>query len=138
MALTGQMAAALRVITLTPLLDAAGFTRECGEAASTLEQIVSRGFAKISKSNKRDGRKTTLYAATLKGMLALEGFVPATLAAPAPPPAQKPNTAATSAPKSYGYGCPELGRTCLRPGAYDAFALPSLIGKERRKPKASA
>ena len=24
------------------------------------------------------------------------------------------------------YKCPELGRTCLRPGAYDAYDLPSL------------
>ena len=25
------------------------------------------------------------------------------------------------------YTCPELGQTCLRPGAYDAFKLPSLM-----------
>lgn len=25
------------------------------------------------------------------------------------------------------YTCPELGQTCLRPGAYDAFALPSIV-----------
>lgn len=30
------------------------------------------------------------------------------------------------------YLCPELGRTCMRPGAYDAFDLPSLIGDTRR------
>lgn len=30
------------------------------------------------------------------------------------------------------YACPELGKTCNRPGAYDAFELPSLIGSERR------
>lgn len=29
------------------------------------------------------------------------------------------------------YNGRELGQTCLRPGAYDAFALPSLIGKVR-------
>lgn len=29
---------------------------------------------------------------------------------------------------SGAYSCPELGRTCCRPGAYDAFELPSLIG----------
>lgn len=28
------------------------------------------------------------------------------------------------------YLCPELGRTCRRPNAYDAFELPSLMGKE--------
>jgi len=28
------------------------------------------------------------------------------------------------------YLCPELGRTCHRPGAYDAFQLPSLFGDE--------
>ena len=30
------------------------------------------------------------------------------------------------------YLCPELGRTCTRPNAYDAFDLPSLYGKVRR------
>lgn len=30
-----------------------------------------------------------------------------------------------------GYDAPELRRTCLRPGAYDAFELPSLISGER-------
>ena len=29
--------------------------------------------------------------------------------------------------KGPGYTCPELGRTCYRPGAYDFLALPSLI-----------
>lgn len=27
------------------------------------------------------------------------------------------------------YTCPELGRPCARPGAYDAFDLPSLYGR---------
>lgn len=35
------------------------------------------------------------------------------------------------------YKCPELGRTCHRPGAYDAFDLPSIIGQERRLPNES-
>lgn len=30
------------------------------------------------------------------------------------------------------YTCPELGRTCHRPGAYDAFDLPSLYGDIRK------
>ena len=30
------------------------------------------------------------------------------------------------------YTCPELGRTCNRPNAYDAFELPSLYGVVRR------
>ena len=25
------------------------------------------------------------------------------------------------------YTCPELGQTCLRPGAYDAYSLPSVV-----------
>jgi hypothetical protein len=33
------------------------------------------------------------------------------------------------------YACPELGKTCHRDGAYDAFAFPSLYGDERRYPK---
>ena len=30
------------------------------------------------------------------------------------------------------YTCPELGRTCDRPNAYDAFDLPSLYAGERK------
>lgn len=32
------------------------------------------------------------------------------------------------------YTCPELGRTCQRPGAYDAFDLPSLFGRRAHFP----
>ena len=32
------------------------------------------------------------------------------------------------------YPCPELGRTCQRPGAYDAFDLPSLHGSRLHYP----
>lgn len=34
--------------------------------------------------------------------------------------------------KRPSYTCPELGRTCTRPNAYDAFNLPSLYGNVRR------
>ena len=30
------------------------------------------------------------------------------------------------------YSCPELGRTCTRPNAYDAYDLPSVYGDVRR------
>ncbi len=30
------------------------------------------------------------------------------------------------------YMCPELGRTCTRPNAYDAFDLPSIYAGERK------
>lgn len=30
------------------------------------------------------------------------------------------------------YMCPELGRTCTRAGAYDAFDLPSVYAGERK------
>jgi hypothetical protein len=42
----------------------------------------------------------------------------------------KVRNAATSANVDWKYStytCPELGQTCLRPGAYDAFKLPSLM-----------
>jgi hypothetical protein len=127
LALTDDMAAALRVITLMPLLDAASIGRECGGAASTLEQMVTRGFVKTQPSRKIDGKATTLYVVTLKGMDALNEHT----AAPRGP-AVAPVRASSS------YTCPELGRTCHRPGAYDAFALPSLIGNERRVLRSAA
>lgn len=46
---------------------------------------------------------------------------------------QKPNLGSAT-PSTDAYTCPELGRTCMRPGAYDALALPSLIAGERRYP----
>jgi hypothetical protein len=30
------------------------------------------------------------------------------------------------------YSCPELGRTCFREGAYDAYDLPSIYAGERK------
>lgn len=36
------------------------------------------------------------------------------------------------------YTCPELGRTCTRPGAYDAMALPSLQNGRQKHPTAPA
>lgn len=36
--------------------------------------------------------------------------------------------------RASAYTCPELGRTCQRPGAYQALDLPSIIGNERRWP----
>lgn len=35
---------------------------------------------------------------------------------------------------SWAYTCPELGRTCARPGAYAAFDLPSLYGSRLHFP----
>jgi hypothetical protein len=37
-------------------------------------------------------------------------------------------------PRADAYTCPELGRTCARPGAYDAFDLPSLYGRRLHFP----
>ncbi|WP_390342319.1 hypothetical protein ACFJIS_18885 [Variovorax boronicumulans] len=45
----------------------------------------------------------------------------------------QPNLGRATLPRD-AYTCPELGRTCMRPGAYDAHALPSLIAGERRYP----
>lgn len=45
----------------------------------------------------------------------------------------KPNLGSATL-STAAYTCPELGRTCMRPGAYDALALPSLIAGERRYP----
>ncbi len=33
------------------------------------------------------------------------------------------------------YGGAELGKTCLRPGAYDAYSLPSVFGNQIRTPR---
>jgi hypothetical protein len=47
-----------------------------------------------------------------------------------------PYARATGAPPvmAGNYTCPELGRTCTRPGAYDAMALPSLQNGRQMPP----
>lgn len=49
---------------------------------------------------------------------------------------RQPYARATGAPPvmAGSYTCPELGRTCTRPGAYDAMALPSLFNGRQRAP----
>lgn len=43
----------------------------------------------------------------------------------------------TTGSASGTYDGKELGRTCVRPGAYDAYELPSLIGGKRIKRRAA-
>lgn len=123
--LTAAMAAALRVVATTQLLDAAGVKRECGDASAALEDLCRRGLVKSLPGTRRDGSTSTLFVVTSKGVTALGRHD----ARPAPVPAFEPKW------NGQAYGCPELGRTCHRPGAYDAFTLPSLIGSERRMPR---
>lgn len=51
-----------------------------------------------------------------------------------------PYARATGAPPVMAgtYACPELGRTCTRPGAYDAMALPSLQNGRQKHPAGHA
>lgn len=125
LALTPATAAALRAVARTKLLDAAGVNRACGDSSSTLDNLCRRGLVKTQTSTRRDGKPSALYSVTRKGTTALDRYD----AQNAPPPAFQPTWHGKT------YSCPELGRTCQRPGAYDAFALPSLFGNERRMPK---
>ncbi|HZX82157.1 MAG TPA: hypothetical protein VFF19_01240 [Reyranella sp.] len=132
MALAEVPAAVLRIVIDTPLLDVQGIARLCSQPGEHLAQLVSRGMLATQAGHRRDGTATTLYRATRKGFSAMDQHdlqhrVRRAAAAPAPqPPAEK------------AYTCPELGRTCHRAGAYDAFALPSRFGDEFRAPKVVA
>ena len=46
-----------------------------------------------------------------------------------------PATGRNYQPRSGSYDGAEMGQTCHRPGAYDAFALPSLYGTRRVLPR---
>lgn len=51
-------------------------------------------------------------------------------------PTKPPRTPKSTTPEGLWrrptYSCPELGRTCYREGAYDAYELPSIYGGERK------
>lgn len=127
MALTDSMEAALRVVVQNKLLDAAGVNRACGDAYTSLGDLCRRGLVKVKPGAQRDGKPTTLYIATDKGVAALERHVVRIEGV----------VSRARAWDGKAYKCPEMGRTCHRPGAYDALALPSMIGSERRTPKAT-
>lgn len=130
MALTEVTAAVLRIVINTPLLDVQSIARLCPQPRDHVVQLVSRGMLATQGGHRRDGTATTLYRATRKGFAAMDQHDlqdRVRRAAPAP-----------QVPTEKAYACPELGRTCHRTGAYDAFALPSRFGDELRAPKAIA
>lgn len=130
LALTETLAAVLRVVVNTPLLDIQAIARACTQPAGALEQLRTRGLVTTQEGQRRDATVSTLYRATRKGFAALDRYDArhrVRVAARTPP-----------VPSAKSYACPELGRTCHRPGAYDAFGLPSRFGNELRLPKVIA
>lgn len=128
LALTEGAAAAIALLAGTPLLDGASIFNHSGQANDAISSLCDRGLLKQQGGQRRDGVQATLYSVTSKGFSALDRH-------------RLRRTARTAvqvehgcAPTTKGYTCPELGRTCHRPGAYDAFSLPSRFGNEWRTP----
>lgn len=129
LALTEGAAAAIALLAATPLLDGASIFNLCGQSNEVISPLCDRGLLKQQSSQRRDGIQATLYSATRKGITALDRHK------------SRRSTHSTThveqgcAPTTKAYTCPELGRTCRRPGAYDAFSLPSRFGNEWRTPR---
>lgn len=128
MALTDPMATALRAVVHVKRLDTEAAGTACGRSASTLTDLCRRGFVKRAPGTRLNGSPASFYVATDKGVAALERHAAA----------QRPVVSVAPAWTAEAYKCPELGRTCHRPGAYDAFTLPSRFGSELREPKSAA
>lgn len=132
LALTIDTSSVLRVIVGTPLLEGGAIANGHGQSASmALDQLQNRGMVRTQGGARRDGTPITRYVATRKGASALDRYDAAMRK-------KGPGFIAASSFAGEPYKCPELGRTCQRPGAYDAFALPSLFGQHRVFPKAIA
>lgn len=129
LALTDGDAAAISLLAATPLLDGASIFNLCGQANDLIAPLCVRGLLKQQAGQRRDGLQSTLYSVTSKGFSALDRYR-GRRSARTPTQVEQGVAPATKA-----YTCPELGRTCHRPGAYDAFSLPSRFGNEPRTPK---
>ena len=128
MALTTPMATALRALVHAKRLDTAAAVTACGASAASFDALCRRGFVKTTPGKHRNGSAATFYVSTDKGVSALERHAAA----------QKPAASVAPAWTAEIYKCPELGRTCHRPGAYDAFTVPSRFGSELREPRGIA
>ncbi|WP_219209477.1 hypothetical protein [Variovorax boronicumulans] len=132
LALTEGAAAAIALLAATPLLDGASIFNHSGQANDVVSSLCDRGLLKQQGGQRRDGVQATLYSVTRRGFSALDRYKSRRSARPATHVEYAP------APTTKGYTCPELGRTCHRPGAYDAFSLPSRFGNEWRMPRGAA
>lgn len=132
LALTVDSSSVLRMIVGTPLLEGGAIANGHGQSATAaLDQLQNRGMVRTQAGTRRDGTPVARYVATRKGVTALDRYDAAMRK-------RGPGFVAVSSFTDESYKCPELGRTCQRPGAYDAFALPSLIGKVRVMPKVTS
>ena len=115
----------LQLVHDQPLITAAVATRTLNQAVGAqLAALHGTGHLRVEVSQQINGQQQRGYRITDTGLRAVRR----------PTPSQ-----VTAAPRTMHigqgvYACPELRRTCQRPGAYDAFAYPSLRQGQREYP----
>lgn len=128
-AMTARRVELLRLVAQQPGITTAAASRVLGWAAGGEMLAFARmRYVHADLMQQAGGRAQRGYVITEDGRRALRGPAPV---GEFPAARQAPATGDS-------YTCPELGRTCHRPGAYDAFGLPSLMQGRRVWPRAIA
>lgn len=131
--MTAERLALLRLVLDQPHITPSVATKQMGHAVGgALAELARLGFLRVDATQQISGRGQQAYLITLQGRQALRQPAQAV-----PAPAPRTDTVAASL-RHDAYTCPELGQTCMRPGAYDAFRYPSLIAGQRVWPKGAA
>lgn len=128
--ITPERRALLALIQRHPTITAAVATKEAGRAVGRELQALSKlGLLHATELLQISGNHALAYMLTPAGAAALS---------PARDAPQQAPTFTRLAARSDTYTCPELGRTCQRPGAYDFLQHPSLIAGQRVLPRGAA
>jgi len=129
--LSAESIAVLRIVRACPLITGTGINSEMKRSVSRhLGKLVQNGHLQAREQRQISGRVERAYSLTDRGRRSLEAAITA--------PSRAPKTAPRAPSMDGTYTCPELGKTCDRPGAYDAFGYPSLIAGERHFPRGIA
>lgn len=120
--MTAVHIALLQLVQRQPRITAAVATRTMNQAmGAVLAAMCAQGLVIAERSQQINGQTQRGYVITALGRRTLNG------------PRQASTAARIVADIRTAYTCPELGRTCQRPGAYDFLQHPSLIGGHRVK-----
>lgn len=129
--LTDELAAVLRTVALADFCEPSTIAKVIGHAvAEQLEQLRAAGLVMRNAARRADRSRTTLYTATAVGRDQLRAYeinsVPRLRVSTSAPTVAGPRTAQLTT-RGFYVG-DELRPYEGRPGAMDAFALPSRMG----------
>ncbi|MBB3642580.1 hypothetical protein [Variovorax atrisoli] len=131
--LSDELAAVLRAVRLADFAEAGAIAKACNQAVTTpLRKLMLAGLVRSHKSRRADQSATRLYSISADGEAALRAWEAearrqANIASTGAAVAQPRVTRFTGT-----YTGAELRPYDGRPGAMDAFALPSRVGRRLR------